>query len=103
MKKIINGRMYNTETAKFIGNYSYLLDSNDFRRFSESLYRKKTGAFFFYGWGGPMTKYAERGEDPNTWGDGEAITPCTEKEAKEWAEEHLSADKYIETFGAVEE
>ena len=103
MKQIINNRLYNTETAKFIGNYSNNRDFNDLQCFSESLYRKKTGEFFFYGWGGAMTKYAESGENPNSWVGGEAITPCTEEEAKEWVEEHLSADKYIETFGAVEE
>lgn len=101
MKKIINGKLYDTETAETVGSrcngYSY----NDFRRLDETLYRKRTGEFFLYGEGGPMSQYAE------TFGDGETsgwrIVPLTLASAKIWAEKWLATDVYIKTFGAVEE
>lgn len=87
MKKIINGKLYNTETAERIGRWGKNLPGNDFNYCQKDLYRKKTGEFFlavdFYG--------------------GERITPLTEAEAREWVENHLDADKYIAIFGEVEE
>jgi hypothetical protein len=102
MKKIINGKMYNTETAEEVGFWSNNYSYNDFRYCEESLYRKKTGEYFLYGSGGAMTKYATScGDD---WrGSGEEIKPMTETEAMKWAEKHLDADEYEEIFGEVEE
>ena len=34
---------------------------------------------------------------------GQAIIPLSEKEAREWAEEHLNGDEYEAIFGVVEE
>lgn len=45
MKKIINGKMYNTETAEFIDSYESGYPK-DFAYVYEALYRKKTGEFF---------------------------------------------------------
>lgn len=43
MKKIINGKMYNTETATKLGDFWNGLSKSDFRQLSETLYRKKNG------------------------------------------------------------
>lgn len=102
MKQIINGRMYNTETAKEVGNYSSYGGWRDFSHYEESLYKKKTGEFFLYGEGGPMTEYAVP-EGLNCWSGGSKIIPLTLDEAKTWAEKNLDADEYIEIFGEVEE
>ena len=102
MKKIINGKMYNTETAKVCGTYWNGLSRSDFKRYEETLYKKRTGEYFLYGEGGPMTKYAVSVGD-NARTGGSAITPMTEAEARQWAEDHLDADEYIEIFGEVEE
>ncbi len=48
MKKIINGKRYDTETAKLIGSDGYS-NPSDFNYWSEDLYQKKTGEFFLYG------------------------------------------------------
>lgn len=58
MKKIIRGLMYNTETAKEMGWWSNGYSCNDFSYEEEHLYKKRTGEFFIYGWGGPKSKYA---------------------------------------------
>ena len=43
MKKIIDGRMYNTETAKCVGEWSNAGTWRDFNHMEEALYRKKNG------------------------------------------------------------
>ena len=87
MKKIINGKMYNTETAKEIDRWSNNLSDRDFGNCTEILYRKKTGEFFLHGWGGGNSKYRTYYSE-NTWGGGERITPLSESEAKEWLEQY---------------
>lgn len=58
MKKIINGRKYDTETAKEIGYWSNGYPCSDFNHCEETLYLKKTGEYFLYGEGGALTEYA---------------------------------------------
>lgn len=101
MKKIINGKKYDTDTAKCVGDWTNGYGGNDFHYVSESLYRKKTGEFFLYGEGGAMTQYAE--SDGDAYCGGAEIIPLTEKRAKEWAEKHLDCDDYESIFGVVEE
>jgi hypothetical protein len=101
MKKIINGKRYDTETAQLIGSTSYS-NRTDFYFWREELYRKKTGEFFLYGEGGPASKYSRQIEQ-NSWSGGKKITPLTREEAQEWAEKYLDADEYEEVFGRIEE
>lgn len=101
MKKIINGRLYDTDTAKEIGWYENGYGGGDFRYYCECLYRKRTGEYFLYGSGGPMSKYSESFGNMSS-GISEII-PYTEEKAKAWAEEYLDADTYMEVFGTVEE
>ena len=51
MKKIINERMYNTETATEIDWQENTANRGDYSYYREYLYRKKTGEFFLYGYG----------------------------------------------------
>ena len=101
MRKIINGRMYDTRTAKEIGgdHYSY---PGDFHYWSEMLYIKKTGEYFLYGTGGPASKYS-RAVGQNEWSGDETIIPMSPSEAREWGEKHLDADEYIAAFGEPSE
>lgn len=102
MKKIINGKMYNTETAEEYGDDWNGCPTNDFNYSCTTLYKKKTGEFFLHGEGGALSKYSESCGN-NSWTGGSKIIPITVDEAKEWTEEHLEADVYIELFGEVEE
>lgn len=101
MKAVINGKLYNTETAKYIGSFSSGIP-HDFEAYEESLYRTRKGEFFIAGSGGPMSKYG-RSVGRNEIAGGSKITPLTVKEAQKWAEEYLSAEEYIEAFGMPEE
>ena len=101
MKSIIIGKKYDTDTARWVGNWGrgYEYDIN---YISEDLYCKRTGEYFLYGEGGPCTEYSVAVSN-STWSSGCCITPLSVAEAKEWAEEHLSGDAYEEEFGEVEE
>jgi hypothetical protein len=101
MKKIINGKKYDTETAKCVGDWDNGYGCGDFQHVEERLYRKRTGEFFLHGEGGPMSIYAESCGDG--FCGGEKIIPLSESEAKEWAENHLDCDEYEKIFGSVDE
>ena len=101
MKKIINGKMYNTETAKCLsewcnGHYG------DLTYVEETLYRKRTGEYFLYGLSGAAGKYAEE-TSCNNWSGGDRVIPMTENEAKSWMEENGTAEEDISAFGEPEE
>ena len=102
MKKIINNKVYDTETAKMLGRMDNGFGYNDFDWVSESLFRKKTGEFFLLGEGGARTRYASNVGD-NSWSSGSAIIPIGEERAREWAEHYLKADEYENIFGKVSE
>lgn len=99
MRKIINGKLYDTDKAKRLG---YDGGGDGFSSWCEELYQKRTGEFFLYGEGGPASKYAVSAGQ-NCWSGGEKIIPLTAASAREWAEEHLSADDYAEIFGMPSE
>ena len=101
MKKIINGKRYDTETARLVGadgsgEYGSLY------WWEETLYRKSTGEFFIHGEGGAGSKYA-RAIGGSGWDIGERLMPLTLEEAQKWAEEHLDSDQYEKIFGEVDE
>lgn len=101
MKKIINKKMYSTESAECVGSDSYS-NQRDFHHWTEELYLKSNGEFFLYGEGGPLSKYQKQ-VGMNEWSGGEDIIPMTIEDARDWAEEHLDADDYVKVFGEPEE
>lgn len=101
MKKIINGKRYDTETAQQVAQHTHSYPS-EFDYFTETLYRKKGGEFFLHGYGHAASPYCEW-VDNSTRSAGERIMPMTYAEAQEWAEKHLDADEYEAIFGEVEE
>lgn len=102
MKKIVEGKLYNTDTAKEIGSIFHGDNYGDFSHYSETLYKKRTGEYFLHGEGGPMSRYAVS-VSQNSWSGGEKIIPLVYENARKWAEEHLNADDYEEEFGEVSE
>lgn len=102
MKKIINGKVYDTEKAKKVASWYSSYARNDFHYYEEELYQKKTGEFFLHGEGNASSPYS-RSCGQNEWCSGEKIEPLTYKEAQEWAEKHLDGDEYCEIFGEPDE
>lgn len=85
MKKIIDGKMYNTETAILVAEDDNGFGCGDFQYACEELYITKKGTFFLYGEGGAMSKYSDSSGN-NSWGIRE-INPLDKDEAYEWLEE----------------
>ena len=102
MKKIINGKKYDTETAKEIGCWDNDHPRNDFHFFEETLYQKRTGEFFIFGSGNAASKYS-RSCGQNEWCGDSRIIPLEYENAWRWAEEHLDADTYEAAFDEVAE
>ena len=73
----INGKKYDTDTARYLGCYENCDDSWNFKWFRESLYVKKTGEYFLYGEGGPLSVYAEFMDDRSSC-SGNKIIPLSE-------------------------
>ncbi len=96
MKKIINGKVYNTETATLIANYHNNLGRGDFNFLDEDLYRTKKGAWFIAGEGGARSKYAVYNGNFNAGGSD--IETLSENEAYEWLEAHEKTDIIEELF-----
>ena len=86
MKRVIDGKVYNTETAEEIGSYSYGY-RGDFNRVEETLYKTKKGSFFLAGNGGPQSKYGYSPRQNELCG-GYGMSVLTEEEACNWCENH---------------
>jgi len=95
-KKIINGKLYDTGTAKYIGSWNNGDLYSSYEYYGEDLYQKESGEFFLVQDGLP-----EWSEGSTIFGS--TIETISDYEAREWIEEHLPADVYIELFGKPEE
>lgn len=98
MKKVIRGRLYDTEKAGLIGKfYDEAKPGNDPDFYIEVLYKKRTGEYFLYGRGNAGSKYSvcRGGAASGT----EKIIPLSYQQAREWAEENLSPEEYEKEFG----
>ena len=100
MKKIINGRKYDTTTAEEVAESSHSYKS-EYDYYEETLYRKRTGEYFLYGYGHGDSKYAK--QVCGDFGPGSDIIPLSYEQARAWAERELSADEYESAFGEVTE
>ncbi|MFP4017955.1 MAG: hypothetical protein ACLFUH_01790 [Bacteroidales bacterium] len=106
MKKVIDGRRYDTDKAERICGYAFS-NRNDFNFIEEDLFRSPKGQLFIAGTGGPMSKYRKNVGNGHVSG-GSDIRLVTESEAKEWIEIHQDriekeADEVIEKLFGIEE
>jgi hypothetical protein len=98
MKKIIEGKKYDTDTATMIASAESSCNRSDFGWWEEDLYRTPRGRYFVAGSGGPMSKYS-RSIDANNWSGGEGMEVLTDAEALAWCERHsVDADVIAEHF-----
>lgn len=101
MKKIINNKVYNSDTAKLIGARRCDDPSLSVYGFTEEkLYQKKTGEYFLLGVGGPDGKYASHNRCGWT-AESARIVPVQYDEAREWAEAALPPEEYARHFGEL--
>lgn len=56
MKSVVNGKLYDTDNAQYICQYSFGYQ-NDFRYVLEELYKSPNNTFFLFYEGGSCSKY----------------------------------------------
>lgn len=100
MYKVINGKRYDTETARKLGEWDNGTSPDNFKWISETIYKTKSGNFFLHGEGGPLTPYATVSGNDTGWG--KKITPLSEEQARAWSEDRLSGEEYDRIFGTDE-
>lgn len=103
MKKIINGKKYNTETAKMVANWDNGYAVNNKRYMETVLYLKRTGEYFLHEKGNAGSGVARYLYDYNAFVPGEMISPITKNEAQKLAADNLDVDKFEKIFGEVQE
>jgi hypothetical protein len=101
MKKIVNGKRYDTKTASQIASTWNGCSRSDFRFLVETLYLTEGGAWFLAGEGGGLTKYAQVLEGGRSRCGGNDIVPLTPAEAKAWLESNRKT-RALETWFASE-
>ena len=94
MRKVIDGKAYDTATATLLAEAENpSADStDDIRYWAEELYRTPAGRYFLRGNGGPMSG----------WGSGPRIRVLTESAACRWIE-RWAGSEYEKIFGPAEE
>lgn len=102
MKRTIEGKTYNTETAEEIGYNCSHLYCSDFGWWEETLHKTKKGNYFLHGSGNAMSKYSCPVGNNGSGGDSEII-PMTEEEALEWCEESNNQDSIEKHFSNLVE
>lgn len=98
MKKIIDGKRYDTDESQLIGEKTSGHSPRDFNHYSEALYLTRKGAYFLAGEGGPLTKYGV--QIGNDIACGSAIFPFSKQEAFGWAQENLMPEEVEAGFPA---
>ena len=95
MRKIVDGKIYDTANAERISGRRTGYGRGDFDWCEETLYRTKKGNWFLAGQGGAMSRYAQNSGVYETSSPG--IIPLTEEEAVEWLQEH-DQEKLLDYF-----
>lgn len=101
MKKVVQGVLCDTDTAKMLGEHEHDCKSS-FHWYMERLYRTKSGKYFIHGEGHAASPYAKKVAQ-SEWAPGEAIKLLSPEAARQWAEEHLDVAEYISAFGEPDE
>jgi hypothetical protein len=97
MKKVINKKMYNTETAECVFDWSNGRFTNDFRYRAKTLYRTKKGNWFIHHDGGAMTDMV-KSCGSNSFSGSEDIEVVSEKDAFAFLISHNGAEEAEKYF-----
>lgn len=101
MRKVIDGKVYDTETATRIGVSEYGT-SGDHKYCYEVLFKTPRGRWFLEYHGGALSRYAVS-QGPNLVGGSSGIRVVDEAEALAWCEAAGFDASVIETHFTVEE
>ena len=101
MKKIVDGKRYDTETAEEIAYHSNDLPTNDFNWYEERLFRTQKGNWFIAGEGGAASRYSKSCGNNGSCG-GSDLTPIPMIEAREWLERNDEIEALEKYFTIVD-
>lgn len=104
MKKIINSKLYDTESSSLIAEVDNGYGVSDVHYAKYWLYKKRNGKFWLYGEGNAGSDCAEYDKAYGRWAPGTMIKPLTFEEAERWFEEYQDQidDKvFTEEFGPI--
>ena len=93
MIQIIDGKRYNTETAKFIFEHWNGYMTSDFKHRTKGLFLTPKGSWFLHHVGGALTDMAET--IGNSSHGGECIEPITSDDAYGFLEVHSDVEKAL--------
>ena len=96
VKKVIDGTIYNTQTATEVAKIWNGMSDTDFVFCTQGLYRTKKGSWFLAGIGGARSEYG------NGCGSGSGVTLISADDALKWLEKNNFADAAIEYFDISE-
>ena len=98
MKKVINGRVYDTATAKKLAVHE--VGSPEYASwYKETLYQKRTNELFLHGVGNSASPYGVPHPNSLFGAPAENIKPLTWSDANDWGEANLELKTYEEIFG----
>lgn len=101
MRKIIDGRRYDTDTAKKIWEHEPIENMNDINYYRETLYQKNNGELFMHCVGNAGSKH-NKPSGANCRRGSETINPIDYYSARQWALERMPEDQYNDIFGEVD-
>lgn len=85
MRKVIEGKVYDTGTAIHVCDLPCHHFPGDFSYHETGLYRTKKGVYFLAGEGGPMSMWSESTGN-NSWSGGSGLMPISADNARAHAE-----------------
>ncbi|MZQ99546.1 MAG: hypothetical protein GT601_17910 [Acidaminobacter sp.] len=104
MKQIVYGKLYDTDSATLLAKWQNNFSEDDIEFFGEELYKTCRGSYFLVetssGLEFESTEYEskQKGKEPELT---TRIKPISAIEAKNWCEDNVSSDDYINIFGPV--
>lgn len=96
MEKVIDGLLYDTESAGEVAEWSNGHEPNGAHRVDETLYRTPNGRWFVHGRGGGLSRYSESVAGGSRAGEG--IRALTPNEAQQWLEDRGETEALKEWF-----
>lgn len=100
MKKIIDGLLFDTETAELITEWENHYHYGDSSWCQEKLFKTKKGRYFLYGKGGPLSIYSVPVGN-NASGGGEDIRLLSKEEALAWCGEKGIVEEVLGEFAEL--
>lgn len=86
IKRIFNGKAYNTQSANLIATYEFYPDDEPYYHCDEELYQTKKGSFFIVGTGASHTMWSKKDASIGEWRTSYSVVPLAEQEVKRWLE-----------------